>query len=122
MRTENWFPVYKQDHLEDGTWVNYMVGVYDSRDTMSDCLKPSWTRSGEYSIQVIKAGNHYSCDYCFEVITNDKSWGNRIAANIKRGKFSCLNELLQALRKLAYLGELTQSNGAEHLYIYAQEK
>lgn len=120
-RTEKFVSIYQQDHLPDGSWVNYQVGVYDARDIMSDCVKPDWTRSGEYIIQIMKPGTRYSSRHCFEVITNDKNWGNRIAYNIRHGKFSCLEELLQALRGLAYLGELTNSNGSEHLYIKAQK-
>lgn len=119
VRTERWIPTYKEDYLKDGTWVNYMIGVYDGHDIMSDCVKPSWERSGEYMIEIIEPGKRHNCDACFVIHSQNKDWANRIASNIKHGRFSTLEELLQALRKLSYLGKLTSGNGRENLFINA---
>ena len=101
MITEKWIPTrsYSQDHLQDGSWVNYMVGVYDGRGIMSDCVKPSWKRSGEFRIEIIPAGKNHSSDYDF-LVTANKEWGNRIAYTIQQDKFKALLELKEALRKL----------------------
>ena len=101
MMTEKWIPTrnHSQAHLQDGSWVNYMVGVYDGRDIMSDCVKPSWERSGEFLIEVIPDGKRSNSDWDFQVRTN-KEWGNRIAYTIQQGKFRTAAELKDALRKL----------------------
>lgn len=101
MMTEKWIPTrsHSQAHLQDGSWINYMVGVYDGRDIMSDCVKPSWERSGEFLIEVIPAGKRHNSDWDFQVRAS-KEWGNRIAYNIQQGRFKTMLELTEALRKL----------------------
>lgn len=99
MRTERWVNTYQQDHLKDGSWVNYVVGQYDARDIMSDCVRPDWTRSGEVAIELIPAGKTFSTDWDFKFVT-DKDTGNLIAYNIRQNKFSSLEELKTALRQL----------------------
>lgn len=99
MTTERWVNTHQQDHLKDGSWVNYVVGQYDARDIMSDCVKPDWTRSGEVAIEIIPAGKNHSSDWDFK-FTTDKDTGNRIAYSIRQGKFSTCEELKTALRQL----------------------
>ena len=115
--TDRWIYTNKQDSLTDGSWVSYMVGVYDGRDMMSDSVKPVWERSGEYMIRIMAPSVRYDCDSCFVVITRNRYWANRISSNIKHGRFSNLDELLGALRGLVFMGALVKSNGCENLYI-----
>lgn len=115
--TDRWIYTNKQDSLTDGSWVSYMVGVYDGRDMMNDSVKPIWDRSGEYMIRIMAPFVRYDCDSCFVVITRNRYWANRISSNIKHGRFSNLEELLEALRGLVFMGALVKSNGCENLYI-----
>ena len=117
MRTEKWSPAYNkkgnnQHRLQDGSWVNYMKGLYDDRDLMSDCVRPSWSCSGEYRIEIMPATARHNSDAVFVVITN-KEWGNKIAYNINADMFKCLEDLIEALRKLG--GVFRSGNGREYM-------
>lgn len=115
--TERWIYTNKQDSLADGSWVSYMVGVYDCRDMMSDSVKPIWEKSGECMIRIMAPNVRYDCDSCFVVITRNRYWANRISSNIKNGRFSNLTDLVEALRGLSFMGSVVKANGCENLYI-----
>lgn len=75
--TEKWVLAYTKNknhsdqyHFEDGGWVCYMRGIYDSRDIMSDCVRPSWESSGEYMICLIPAGKRSNSDNDFIAYTD----------------------------------------------------
>ena len=99
--TERWVQSTKRGsfRLPDGSWGVYMIGLYDSRDIMSDCVKPIWERSGEYQIEIMKPNTHDNSEWEFKVVTN-KEWGNKIAYNIQQGRFKNIYELEEALRTL----------------------
>lgn len=101
MTTEKWTPARNCDHsfLEDGSWIRYEVGLYDERGIMSDCVKPRWSRSGEFQIKIIPPEKDRSTDWEF-LVTANKEWGNIIAYNIQQGQFKTIKELEAALRKL----------------------
>ena len=57
MMTEKWVSAYTKNKnhndqysFKDGSWAYFMRGVYDGRDIMSDCVRPSWESSGELSL------------------------------------------------------------------------
>lgn len=104
MKTEKWIAAFNkkgtnQHILPDESWVNYMKGVYDSRDIMSDVARPVWENSGEYIIEIIPADKNHNSDKVFTVYAN-KEWGNRIAASIQSDVFATMSELITALREL----------------------
>lgn len=103
--TEKWVRAYTKNknhsdqyRFEDGSWVYFMRGVYDGRDIMSDCVRPSWESSGEYMICLVPAGEWNGTNHDFVAYT-DKYWANRIVYTIQQGKFHTVEELKQALRK-----------------------
>lgn len=102
--TEKWVSAYTkngkhsdQHQFKDGSWVYFMRGVYDGRDIMSDCVRPSWESSGEYMICLVPAGKRHGSDHDFVVYT-DKEWANRIVYNLQQGRFQTIEELKKALR------------------------
>ncbi len=104
MTTERWISAYTKNKnhsdqylFQDGSWTYFMRGVYDGRDIMSDCVKPSWESSGEYMICLVPANRRHSSDHDFAVYT-DKNWANRIVYNLQQGRFHTAEELKKALR------------------------
>lgn len=102
--TEKWVPAYTKNKnhsdrysFKDGSWAYFMRGVYDSRDIMSDCVRPSWDLSGEYMICLVPADKIHGSDNDFTAYV-DKNWANRIVYNLQQGRFNTLEELKKALR------------------------
>lgn len=103
--TEKWVRAYTknrnhsdQHRFEDGSWVYFMKGIYDSRDIMSDCVRPSWESSGEYMLCLVPAGEWNGTNHDFTAYV-DKDWANRIVYNLQHGAFATVEALKAALRK-----------------------
>lgn len=88
-----------QYRFEDGSWAYFMKEVEDTRDIMSDCVRPSWGATGNYEIGLVPAGERHGSDHDF-LITCDKDWANRIVYNLQHGKFHTAEELKKAVRAI----------------------
>lgn len=103
MTTEKWIPTYSKNgsstqyEFTDGSWVCFMKGIYDDRDIMSDCVKPSWSSSGEFLVELIPSGYRHNSDADFKAYVN-KDWANTIFYNLTHGRFNTMRDLKEALR------------------------
>lgn len=123
-RTEKWVQVYfkqgsktlSEMKMGDGGWVLYYRGVYDSRDIMSDCVRPSWDSSGEYEIKIMAPGNDDSY-FADMVVTCNKEYGNKIAYNINNKRFYNTYKLMREIKKLAKAegGEYFEQGGRKYV-------
>ena len=102
--TEKWVPAYTKNKnhsdqykFKDSSWAYFLKGIYDGRDIMSDCIRPSWESSGEYMICLVPAGEWNGTNYDFCAYT-DKEWANCIVYNLQQGRFHTVEELKAALR------------------------
>lgn len=95
--TEKWVNTYVQYQFKDGSWVNFAKGLYDSTNIMSDCVRPSWDKSGEYRIELVPSGKRTNWDADFVVITN-KDWANKIYYNLTHSIFDTMEAFKETLR------------------------
>lgn len=87
MSDRKWVHVEHQDKLQDGTWLAYCKELEDTRDIMSDCVRPSWGRTGRYEVEVMKSDANNTTDYSIK-ITTDKKAGNWLSVTIRRHFYS----------------------------------
>ena len=115
MSTEKWVSANVDFILNDDTWVHFEKGIYDSRDEMSDVVRPIWDNSGEYRVLIIPAEDRVSFNAKFIAYT-DKNWANKIYFNLKRELFSSAEDLKKAFR---YEGK--KANTYEKCYNIVEE-
>lgn len=98
MTTELWVPTYQQYHFDDGSWVNFMKGLYDERDIMSDVTRPQYCRTGEYRIELVSKDCIHNSDVDF-IVTVDTAWANKVFYNLTTLKaFSTMDKLKRAFQ------------------------
>lgn len=87
----------ESQHVFTDGWVQYMRELEDTRDIMSDLVRPSWGSTGRFEILLIPQGRRHSSDADFRCEC-DKAWANRIVLNIQKGHIQSLKQLKEALR------------------------
>ncbi len=79
-------------------WAHFMQYMEDTRDIMSDLVKPSYSLTERCVIQLIPHGkDSFYADF---IIHTDIEYGNRIAYSIMHGQFQSAEELKELLRKI----------------------
>ena len=96
-RTERWVSANVDFILSDSTWIHFQQGQYDSRDMMSDVVRPQWNRSGEYRICIIPSDKTNNSDADF-VAYVDTDWANKIYYNLKNDRYNGIESLKDAFR------------------------
>lgn len=105
MSDRKWVPAYGKNGREtaysfgDGSWVCFYKEVEDTRDMMSDLVKPSWDKTGNYEVLLIPSDKIHSSDWDFKVQVNT-SWANKIWYNLHQNNFKTMKEFKSALRKI----------------------